>query len=158
MSTMQYITLFLHLLAAVTWIGGAIFLAMVDPLLRGLDPAANGPFIRAVARRFKVASWHSAALLVVTGLGNLYFAQAFDHFGEYMRARPAMHWKLTLVILMIVVKYVQDFVTGPRAAKEMEALGPGKDLPRSARITATLSRVNLMFGIAVLYCAILLRT
>lgn len=158
MTTLQHVNLFLHLLSAVTWIGGSIFLMMVGPLLRELEPSASSPFMRAMARRFKIASWHAAILLIVTGIGNLYFDKAFDDFGAYMRAHPAMHMKLTLVVLMILIKYFHDFVTGPRAVKEMEALGNPAEKPRIWHITMSLARLNLILGIAVLYVAVLLRT
>ena len=62
---------FVHVTAAMGWVGGQLLLsAVVLPVLRRqLEPAARGPLVHAVARRFALAA--NAALLpllVVTGM------------------------------------------------------------------------------------------
>jgi uncharacterized membrane protein len=157
MPTLQHLNLFLHLLAAITWIGGTIFLTFVGPKLRTLGFADANLYLRTMNRSFKVASWHAVVLLLVTGVGNLWFQRAFDDFGAYLRARPAMHAKLAAVLLMIVLKFVHDFVTGPRAAAAAEA-GTAPERPSAAwKATMFLARANLVLGLLVVYLAILVR-
>ncbi len=158
MKTLQQITLFLHLLAAVAWIGGTLFLTMVGPALRKLDFANANLYMRTMNRSFKIASWHAVALVVLTGVANVYFQGGFDDLLAYLKARPAMHAKLTAVIAMIVIKYVHDFVTGPRAAAAAAESTAIPDRPSGAwKATMALARVNLVLGILVLYLAVLLR-
>ena len=61
---------FIHLLAAMTWIGGTLFLVMVMvPLSRGaIEPPALGiRILTRAARRFRTVAWASIILLVMTG-------------------------------------------------------------------------------------------
>ncbi len=157
MPTLQILTLYLHLLSAVTWIGGTIFLTVVGPPLRKLDFAQSNLYLRTMNRSFKVASWHAVILLLVTGIGNLWFQHAFDDFTAYVQARPAMLVKLLVVTLMVIVKYVHDFVTGPRAAAAAEGqTNPSQPSP-AWKATMFLARLNLVLALLVLYLALLVR-
>lgn len=156
MSFWHHLNLFIHMFAATAWVGGAVWLAMLDPILRRLEPRDDEPRRVALARRFRVATWHSAGLLIATGMGNLYFAHAFDDFGAYMRGRPPMHWKLTLVFVMLVVKYLHDYVYGKRALAETAA-NPAVPSP-AARTARRLALLNLVLGILVLWFAVAVRS
>lgn len=62
---------FVHVLAAMGWVGGQLFLsAVVLPVLRQqLTPAARGPLVRQTARRFAVlANFGLLPVLLATGL------------------------------------------------------------------------------------------
>ena len=75
------IRLFLHVLGATVWVGGQIALAAVVPVVRaygGRDAA------RAVARRFQLVAWPAFALLVVTGVWNLFAVHASDQSSQYL--------------------------------------------------------------------------
>lgn len=75
------VRLFLHVLGATVWVGGQIALAAVVPIVRahgGRDAA------RAVARRFQLIAWPAFALLVVTGIWNLFAIHAGDQSSQYL--------------------------------------------------------------------------
>ena len=75
------IRLFLHILGATVWVGGQIALAAVVPVVRahgGRDAA------RAVARRFQLVAWPAFALLLVTGIWNLFAVHASDQSSQYL--------------------------------------------------------------------------
>src|SRR5581483_11772804 len=78
--TSAHLRLFLHLLAAAVWVGGQITLAGLVPVLRPFGPDAT----RAAARRFNVVAWSAMAVLVVTGVWNLFAVHVGDASNEYL--------------------------------------------------------------------------
>jgi putative copper export protein len=70
---------FLHILAAAVWVGGQITLAGLVSTLRSIDPAAP----RAAARQFNRIAWSAYAVLVATGVWNLFEVQIADATTEY---------------------------------------------------------------------------
>lgn len=75
------IRLFLHIFGATIWVGGQIALATLVPVVRrvgGRDAA------RAVARRFQLIAWPAFALLVITGVWNLFAVHAADQSSAYL--------------------------------------------------------------------------
>jgi len=56
----------IHLLAAATWTGGLITLAVLVPAMR--NAGAERPLLQAVARQFGRVSWVALTVAVVTGI------------------------------------------------------------------------------------------
>jgi putative copper export protein len=75
------VRLFLHILGATVWIGGQIVLAGVIPVLR---QNAAPETVRAVARRFQFIAWPAYALLLATGVWNLFAVSVGDQDSEYL--------------------------------------------------------------------------
>ena len=73
MRGLYLVSVWLHILAAMTWAGGmVIFVAAVMPLLRRQDPAVRAASIAWFGRRFRAVSWLCFGVLAVTGLLNLW--------------------------------------------------------------------------------------
>lgn len=145
----------LHLLAAIIWLGGMIFTAfLLNPILRArLAPEVRLPLIRAVGLRFKYVEWICLGVLLATGLEKLRqmgsWEAAFE--GSYGRILTVKLWG---VAGMLVLSFLHTFLWGPRLA----ALPPGS--PGQAALTRRLvlwARVNLALGLGVVLCAALLR-
>jgi uncharacterized membrane protein len=135
----------LHVLAAVTWIGGMIFIALVlVPVTRRLgDPALRTRLVHQVGVRFRTVGWIALGLLVLTGLGNLWQR-------PYLLTAPRLHWKLGLVALALILSVLHDFVLGPRAGL------PGAD-PALRTRASWLARVNLLVVLLVVALGLALR-
>jgi uncharacterized membrane protein len=131
------VILWLHVLAAITWIGGMLFIALVlVPVTRRLeDPTVRTRLLQETGRRFRTVGWIALIVLVVTGLLNLW-----SHPG--LLSSPRLHWKLGLVGLALILSAFHDFVLGPRAG------APGAD--PSARVRASwVARVNVLVVLVV---------
>jgi putative copper export protein len=87
------IRLFLHVLAATVWVGGQIALAGVVPVVRRFGGVE---VTRAVAKRFQLVAWPAFAVLVVTGVWNLFAVHVGDQSGRYL---TTLLVKLVLVAL-----------------------------------------------------------
>lgn len=64
---LEDLRLFLHVIAAVVWVGGQLVLAALVPVLRRVSPEAAP----AAARRFARVAWPAFAVLVATGIWNV---------------------------------------------------------------------------------------
>ena len=129
----------LHVLAAITWIGGMLFVALVlVPVTRRLEDAAlRARLLHAVGLRFRTVGWIALGVLVATGLVNLW-----RH--PFLLASPRFQVKLALVVLALILSALHDFVLGPRAGT------PGAD--PSARVLASwVARVNLLVVLAIVW-------
>ncbi len=71
---MALLARWLHLLAAITWVGGMLFIALVfvPVTRRPPDPALRGRLVREAGRRFRSVGWIALGLLVLSGLANLW--------------------------------------------------------------------------------------
>jgi uncharacterized membrane protein len=135
----------IHVLAAVTWIGGMLFIALVlVPVTRRLeDPALRTRLVHEAGLRFRAVGWIALGLLVLTGLGNLWLFPVF-------LSSPRVHAKLGLVLVALVLAVLHDFVLGPRAGR------PGAD--PALRVRASwVARVNVLVVLAIVALGLALR-
>lgn len=145
---MRNLSLFLrwlHVLAAITWIGGMLFLALVlVPVTRRLeDHALRTRLTQAVGMRFRAVGWIALGVLVATGLANLWLYPS-------LLTAARFQWKLGLVALTLVLSVVHDFVLGPRAGAPGAA--PSIRLRASwlARINVAVVLVIVLLGLSLL--------
>ena len=75
------IRLFLHVFAAIVCVGGQIALAALVPVARRTGGVET---TRALARRFQLVAWPAFALLVGTGVWNLFAVHAGDQSSPYL--------------------------------------------------------------------------
>lgn len=159
MRTLYLLNVMLHVLAALTWLGGMLFFALVGaPVLRRLDPPAlRARVFGELGRAFRTVGWGAIAVLLATGIVNLHFAGVLRD-GQLARAAfwatpygRALGWKLALVATMVALAAVHDFVLGPRAGR----LDPVSPAGRRARGQAAwLARINAIVGLALVYAAV----
>jgi putative copper export protein len=75
------IRLFLHVFGATIWVGGQIALLCLVPVARRTGGAET---TRALARRFQLVAWPAFALLVATGVWNLFAVKVGDQSSRYL--------------------------------------------------------------------------
>ncbi|HEX6062573.1 MAG TPA: DUF4149 domain-containing protein, partial [Longimicrobiales bacterium] len=65
----------LHIFAALIWLGGMFFLALVGaPALRTVEsPHLRAQLFKIIGERFRTVGWVCIAVLLITGLLNLHF-------------------------------------------------------------------------------------
>ena len=135
----------LHVMAAITWIGGMLFIALVlVPVTRRVgDPALRTRLVQEAGQRFRTVGWIALGLLLLSGLGNLWFR-------PYLLGVGRFQWKLGLVVLALVLSAVHDFVLGPRAGR------PGAD--PALRVRASwLARANVVVVVLAVLLGLALR-
>lgn len=157
MDPLYKISVVLHVLAAIVWIGGVLFMgAVAIPAAKQLSPKESSLIIGAVGFRFRPIGWTCLALLVLTGSymtwswgatwGNLFDLSFFQKGAQYR----ALGYKLIAVTLMIGVSAYHDWYLGPRSASAISA-----DSAEAATMRKLAGRLGRATGILVLVIAIL---
>jgi uncharacterized membrane protein len=157
MSTAYYVTVTLHVLAALIWLGGLFFFGLVGaPTLRRIEPPAlRQELFNVLGTRFRTVAWACIALLILTGLGNLYlrgWLGALSDPGFWRTATGvSLGVKLASVAVMVVVSAIHDFVVGPASSR----LTPGTPEANAVRRRAALlGRLNAVVGIVLVIAAV----
>ncbi len=131
---------FLHLAAAIVWLGGMAFMLLaLRPSLAGLPaPAPRLPLLTAVLRRFFALVWAAIALLLLSGI------YMFGHAGA--QAAP-LGWHLMTGIgtLMVLIFGHIHFGLYRPLRKAVDAA----DWPQAGRRAAMIARLvtaNFVLG------------
>jgi putative copper resistance protein D len=161
---MYQLSTLLHVLSAIDWVGGMLFLALVVvPVARKLQPAERGVLVGAIGRRFRVVGWACIALLIVTGVVNTsYRGVTWDSIasGRFVASDfgRLLAVKVGLVVVMIVLSAVHDFAIGPASTRALER--KDADAAREAaalrRKASWLGRLNAVLALVVVALAVAL--
>ena len=150
----------LHILAATIWVGPQfmLFVAAVPAVRSVEDVQQRARAMRILTRRFGYLAWAAMAVLVITGIGNLYqqelsVDELFDrNFGVIFQV------KMTLVILTVVLTALHSFVIGPRLSRLQESVTDERQIAAMRRVSVLVSAVNLLVAIGIIFAAALLDT
>lgn len=161
MHTWYLISVWLHILGAIVWIGGMFFLGVVlVPVLRErrFEPVRTAMLYR-TGLRFRWLGWIVLALLVLTGITNLGFRGYVwaDAVNGSLWAGPwgrVLAWKIGLVVVVLIGSALHDFYLGPRAARLLEAEEPEAESLR--RVASYAGRVMLLLSLIILALAVML--
>ncbi|MGH7230392.1 MAG: DUF4149 domain-containing protein [Nitrospiraceae bacterium] len=147
-----------HLLAAVVWIGGMVFLSfiLVPVFKRGTFGADRRMLFQTLARRFRVAVWVSIIVLIATG--PLLVSSKTGTMAEPEGWRSVLTTKLWMVSLLIGLTAVHDFWLGPLIGRLRRE---SSDTPSSAdqlliNLSTWIARLSLILAFAVLFVAVAL--
>lgn len=142
------IRIFLHVLAAAVWVGGQLTLAFLVPTVRtaGVDTT------RAVARRFQLLAWPAFAVLLATGVWNLWEAQVSSRSSEWI---ATLSVKLLLVAVSGLGAALHAFVTGPAATAAARDRGPTA-MRRHRAISAATAAIGLFAALAATFLGVML--
>ncbi|HEY0810101.1 MAG TPA: DUF4149 domain-containing protein [Longimicrobiales bacterium] len=148
-----------HVFAAVIWLGGMFFFALVGaPVIRKVASAElRIQLFRQLGEQFRTIGWICIATLLATGVLNLYFRGFLSHavltsvtFWQ-TRFGVALLWKLIAVASMLIVQAIHDFSVGPAASRVQPGTLQALSLRRRA---ALLARASAIIGIVVVIAAV----
>ena len=157
------ISVWLHIMAAVVWVGGAIFLvvALVPAIRRPEFAGVAAALVRWSGLRFRRVSWACFGVFIITGGVNLLLRgigwEDLEN-GQFWQASfgRTLAVKLLLVTAILAVSGAHDFYLGPRAAAAWEANPAGAEMLRLRRRAVRLGRLNLILALAVIALGIML--
>src|SRR5262245_32375828 len=113
----------LHILAAMTWVGGMlIFMIAVMPYFRTQNDSVRAAFLQWFGRRFRAVSWTCLAILAATGFLNLWMrgVRLDDFLRPEWRATTFGHlvlMKLSLVAAVIAIAGIHQRTATPARAR-----------------------------------------
>jgi copper resistance protein D len=156
------ISVWLHILAAMTWIGGMFFIVLVIvPSLRRGDRAAATKLLGESGRRFRTVGWACFAILIATGSFNLYVRGVKLHdftSAEWLRSPfgKAIVFKLSIFAFVLVLSAIHDFAIGPRAVLELERDPSSAVSARLRRRASLMGRINALLALALVAFGVIL--
>ncbi len=150
------VALFLHITAAILWIGGMLFISLVlAPFLMSMpDPKERSKIYQVVGKKYRFWGWAAIITLLITGpivLFNFYgvYPQAvFSHAFNSTPIGRALTIKLTLVAIIVTSSFVHDFWLGPKA----------RGSRRFSTIAKVFGRSNLIVALFIVIFAVILRS
>lgn len=155
-------SVWLHILAAVVWLGGAAFLVLaIVPYLRRGDRQLAGALLRDLGTRLRTIGWVCFAILTVTGSYNLWRrgVDLGDLFDSRWRATPlgrAVIYKLIGFVAILGLSIAHDFFLGPRAAARAAAGAADAELARLRRWASVLARVTVALALAMVALGVII--
>lgn len=157
-----YLTsVFVHILAAIVWIGGMFFLALVAvPVIK--KPALNkisAVLFQQTGIRFRIVGWICLILFLITGLFNLFY-----RLQDWQALVSARFWngvfgetlliKLILFAIILVMSLIHDFYIGPKATAAWQEDPNSREARKLRKNASWFGRINLILGVAAVYLAI----
>lgn len=161
---LRHVVLYLHLLAAVFWIGEMLFLAaVVGPYSRTLAADVRRDLFQALGRRSRPWAWSAIGVLLVTGVLNVVLMGV--PLGDLLKGLfwrtafgTAFADKLAAVFLLLVGVFYHDVVLAGRSARlgqrvRTEGARPAllRDVERTRRAASWAGRVNLLLALVVVW-------
>ena len=159
MSIVHYVVVTVHVLAAMLWLGGVFFFALVGaPIIRRVEPdALRRELFEKMGVRFRWIGWIAVSVLLVTGVLNLHFRGALR--ADILLSSPfwgtpygrSLAVKLVAVFAMLALSAWHDFLLGPSSLLVEE----GTEQARAARRKAALvARYTGVAGLIVILAAV----
>lgn len=144
----------IHVVAAITWVGGMVFVALVlAPGLRRLPPDQRSEVIGSVGVAARGLGWISLLVLLVTGgLNLIHLHPSWDSLaGQLLLA------KISVVGGLVGLTILHDFILGPKLSGIRRAVGVQHPTFRRLQVCVQwLARFNLFLALCVVFLAVLL--
>lgn len=162
MTALYLISVWLHIVAAVTWLGGMLFLTLVVvPWLHGEGRAGAVAFLRGTGRRYRDVAWTCFAILFVTGCFNLWMRDVrpgsvvdadwlASSFGRITLL------KLVLFGVILTISATHDWLLGPSATRALQSDPRSADAAARRWQATLLGRLNLVLGLTMVACGVML--
>lgn len=144
------VALFLHIISAVFWIGGMLFLVLViAPFLKSLpDPKEKSRIYQTVGKQYRFWGWVAIITLLITGpfvLLSLY--PDWSVLAPSTDLGKAVTIKVALVVLIVLSSFFHDFLIGPKA----------RSSPKYSTIARVFGRGNLLIALLIVLFAVFIR-
>ena len=156
------LSVFLHILCAITWVGGMVMLMLVIvPWLRRGERAKAAAILRETGTRLRNIGWICFVLLAITGTYNLWVRGVrLASFAnpDFLRSPlgRAVCYKLGLFLLIVVVSALHDFWIGPRASALLEAQTQSKEAEIWRRRAGRMGRINALLALLIVFAGVAL--
>lgn len=133
----EQILIYIHILSALYWVGGnLLFISFGMSMRHVYKDVSLVPGFRALGRTFRVGTWISVFLLILTGTLLLIY--------RWRGVNTDMVVKLILFGILLPLKALHDFYIAPKAAKENPPA-------LYFKLTMFIARLNLLIALLIIY-------
>jgi uncharacterized membrane protein len=165
MDIFSLFVLWIHVIAAVTWVGGNLILAMVivPHFRQNLPPIQRIKLLTQIGKRFEPVVWVCIGALFFTGIVNIFFSVDITSPSPISDAfMRTLLIKIGLFFVLIILTVLHSMIFAPRLAAAIEDLDPTlEELPPEIKPLRTqMSIVSSLMGVVsllILLAAVALR-
>ena len=165
MDIFSLFVLWIHVIAAVVWVGGNLILAMVivPHFRQSLPPVERIKLLTQIGKRFEPVVWGCIGVLFFTGIVNIFSSVDIRSpspiFDAFMRT---LLIKILLFFVLIILTVLHSMIFAPRLAAAIEDLDPTlEELPSEIKpLRSQMSIVSSLMGVVsllILLAAVALR-
>lgn len=165
MDIFSLFVLWIHVIAAVTWVGGNLILAMVivPHFRQSLPPVQRIKLLTQIGKRFEPVVWGCIGVLFFTGIVNIFSSVGITSpsliSDAFMRT---LLIKILLFFVLIILTVLHNMIFAPRLATAIEDLDPTlEELPPEIKpLRSQMSIVSSLMGVVsllILLAAVALR-
>ena len=147
----------IHVIAAVVWIGGNLILAMVivPHFRQNLPPVQRIQILTLIGKRFEPIVWLCVLILVFTGIVNIFNSVDLSATNEPLFVGTFMRTlgiKLLLFFILLILTGLHSIFYGPKLSKAIEDLDPEtEELPANVNsIRKQMAIVSSAMGVVSL--------
>ena len=163
MPILYFISVLIHILSAIIWVGGMFFLILIlIPVLRNPEyKSIFSTLFRRIGVRYRLIGWISLILLIVTGSVNLaYRGYGFSDLWTGLIFKGTfghiLLQKLIIVGLVLLLSVIHDFWLGPRTTALIRKDPTSPEAKQSRTIASWLGRINFIMALLVVALAVML--
>ena len=165
MDIFSLLVLWLHVIAAVIWVGGNLILAMVivPHFKQNLPPVQRIQLLTQIGKRFEPIVWGCVGVLFFTGIINIFFAVDLTTSTPLAFAfMRTLLIKIGLFFVLMILTALHGMYFGPRLAAAIETLDPNlEELPPEVnKLRSRMAMVSSLMGVVsllILLAAVALR-
>ena len=165
MDIFSLFVLWIHVIAAVTWVGGNLILAMVivPHFRQSLPPVQRIKLLTQIGKRFEPVVWGCIGVLFFTGIVNIFFSVDITSPSPISDAfMRTLLIKILLFFVLIILTVLHSMIFAPRLAAAIEDLDPTlEELPAEIKpLRSQVSIISSLMGIVsllILLAAVALR-
>ena len=165
MDIFSLFVLWIHVIAAVVWVGGNLVLAMVivPHFRQSLPPVERIKLLTQIGKRFEPVVWGCIGVLFFTGIVNIFFSIDITSptpiSNAFMRT---LLIKIGLFFLLTILTVLHSMIFAPRLAAAIEDLDPTlEELPPEIKpLRSQMSIISSLMGVIsllILLAAVALR-
>ena len=154
------LSLFLHLLAMVVWIGGIVMiLSVILPVVNAtLESPMKSRLMKGITERFTPLVNISFLVLIVTGIVIAHYEKNFTGFLDFNNPwNVVMLLKHLFVALMVIIHFYRGLVLNPKIGRLSSQVNESQVAPSLSpqvvnlqRFSLNLIKTNLVLGLIVL--------
>ncbi len=165
MDIFSLFVLWIHVIAAVVWVGGNLILAMVivPHFRQSLPPVERIKLLMQIGKRFEPVVWGCIGVLFFTGIVNIFFSVDITSPSPISDAfMRTLLIKIGLFFVLIILTVLHSMIFAPRLAAAIEDLDPTlEELPPEIKpLRSQMSIVSSLMGVVsllILLAAVALR-
>ena len=145
------VTMWVHLLSAVVWIGGIFFILYVALPVAGKILDQPGKIMGPLSKRFVPLANISIFLMITSGIILSIASHEFSGPGVLSGPRAkSLAVKILLVAIMTSIHFYRGLILTPRVARLSSAGGHPEKVQKLQKFSLNLVKLNFFLGVIVL--------